>query len=195
MSGNESMTVRETYEGSDGKATTALYDRLTAFGTPGIIALNLFRAQKASERAKTYSRRYRGEAYQKKNWSLGLLVTALIEYAGMNRIVFGWKRDPNPPIGYPWVLYIDLPTGQVSFHAADRGVGPDYVGEWENVDTSANRIIGFVESVLGYPQGGLCPNTSDGIKSILTDYKMPKTAVDDDCYKDQLEAWKRKHGL
>jgi hypothetical protein len=39
------------YEGSDGKATIALYQQLSVLGPAGIVAVNLFRAQKCSARA------------------------------------------------------------------------------------------------------------------------------------------------
>jgi hypothetical protein len=49
---------------------------------------------------------------------------------------------------HQWVLYVDLPTGQVSFHTAARGVGPDYPGKWDGVrGTGAIRIIKWASSL------------------------------------------------
>ena len=47
------------------------------------------------------------------------------EHAAGLGIAWGWKQDPAT-INYPWVLYVDLPTGQVSYHSQFRGEGPDY---------------------------------------------------------------------
>jgi hypothetical protein len=50
----------------------------------------------------------------------------------------GIKIDPNEP---EWpVVYIDLPTGQVSWHM------PQYAGEWDNHDTPEkyHRIRSYI---------------------------------------------------
>jgi hypothetical protein len=73
------MMALEIYAGSDGEATKRLYAELEALGLVGVIAMNLFRACKASARAKVYrGGGYRGMAYDKKQWSIGQLVEALI---------------------------------------------------------------------------------------------------------------------
>src|ERR1700676_464322 len=59
-------TILSIYAGSNGDATKALYASLEKRGPVGLIALNLFRACKASERAKIYrGRSYKGAAYDK----------------------------------------------------------------------------------------------------------------------------------
>jgi len=188
------MTVREIYEGSDGNATKALYARLDEFGPIGFIAKNLFRACKASERAKLYSRRYKGDAYQKKQWSLGLLCDALAVHGPAAGIRYGWKIDPQPPVGYPWILYVDLPTGQVSFHSPTRGVGPDYPGEWSGKHTSKENIILWTAHLMGEAVGGLIPNTAQAPPPLVIESCAVRKNDEDD-YFAQLEAWKRKHGL
>lgn len=142
------MNALAIYNTSNGELTRNLYVTLEAIGPVGFIAMNLFRAQKASSRAKEYSRRFKGVAYDKKNWSMGLLCAALEQHGAALGIVFGWKQDPEQKF-YPWVLYVDLPTGQVSFHSATRGNGPDYLGEWDgSTNTSAGRIIRWVQGIL-----------------------------------------------
>ena len=89
------MTVHEIYIGSDGDATKALYERLATLGPAGVVALNLFRAVKCSTRAKKYSRRFKGEAYDRKNWSLANLCQELAKSADALGIVWGWKIDPE----------------------------------------------------------------------------------------------------
>jgi hypothetical protein len=47
------------------------------------------------------------------------------------------------------ILYVDLPTGQVSFHTGTRGEGPDYAGEWDGAKgTAAERVCRFVAGVF-----------------------------------------------
>ena len=140
------MNILAIYEGSDGAATTALYKRLHDLGATGQIALNLFRAHKCSGRAKEYrGRGFKGAAYDRKQWSManlcGLLATS--------ELGWGWKHDPSREF-HCWVLYVDLPTGQVSFHTSARGIGPDYPGEWDGIrEAGASRIIRWVEHLLG----------------------------------------------
>ena len=43
----------------------------------------------------------------------------------------------------------DLPTGQVSFHTAARGGGPEYAGDWDGVrDVAPMRIARWIAGVL-----------------------------------------------
>lgn len=65
---------------------------------------------------------------------------------------WGWKPDPNTK-GYPWVLYVDLPNGQCSFHSADRLQGPDYLGEWNPGDGSEKNILKFCDNVAEFYEG------------------------------------------
>lgn len=125
--------IKGVYTGSNGDETKALYAELEAMGPAGVIAMNLFRACKCSERAKTYRRgSYRGNAYDRKDWSLGLLAEALEKHAGSLNIIWGWGFDPRA-VNFEHVLYVDLPTGQVSFHCAYRKSGPDYASPWDGV--------------------------------------------------------------
>lgn len=146
------MNVYEIYAGSNGDATKALYAQLETKGVAGIVALNLFRAQKCSERAKGYRRgSHKREAYDRKNWSMKNLAAALYKHADDLNVTWGWKIDPAQSF-HRWVLYVDLPTGQVSFHTAERGVGPDYAGDWDKAMASCSRILKWVASVLAGEQ-------------------------------------------
>lgn len=136
----------EVYDGSNGDVTKAFYATLETAGPIGVVAVNLFRAQKASSRAKEYSRRFKGQTYDKKNWSMSNLVTTLMQHGEALGIRFGWKMDPKAAY-HQWVLYVDLPNGQVSFHAAERGKGPDYPGDWDGTGLSAQRIVTFTQGV------------------------------------------------
>lgn len=143
----EQHRVRMIYEGSDGEATQALYMELAGYGPIGTVAIHLFRAQKCSARAKLYSSgHYASLAYGRKQWSLDQLAALLTRDACGLR--FGWGTDPESP-RIPWVFYVDLPTGQVSFHAPVKGEGPLYPGVWDGaVDASTDRVIAYVDALL-----------------------------------------------
>lgn len=142
--------VMAIYRGSDGEATRELYRRLHARGVAGFVAVNVFRAVKCSERAKVYrGGGYRGAAYDRKQWSVENLAVALTAHAANLGISWGWREDPAQPY-HRWVLYVELPdVGQVSFHAAERGSGPDFPGEWDEVRGAApQRACVFAVRVL-----------------------------------------------
>lgn len=147
--GEHLIHVVKVYEGSNGDATRALYDRLTALGPAGVIATNLFRACKTSERAKGYRRSsHRGASYDVKQWAMGNLATALTEHAAALGITWGWANDPQQAY-HAIVLYVDLPTGQVSFHTNVRGVGPDYTKPWDGVrHVAPDRICRWCARLL-----------------------------------------------
>ena len=119
------LEISLVYNGSNGDATRALYAKLEKVGPLGVVALNLFRALKTSSRAKLYrGRGYKDAAYDTKTWSLDNLVRVLIAQDDLG-IGFGWGRDEKA-VGFENVLYVEIPTGQMSFHTERRGDGPDY---------------------------------------------------------------------
>lgn len=141
------MNPWRIYEGSDGEETRQLYNLLTAKGPIGIIALNLFRAQKCSARAKIYRRRmHSSSAYDRKEFSLRQLCTALAEHPQIG-FAWGWGEDKTQPV-YRAVLFVDLPTGQASFHAKTALTTKRYAGQWDGTGGTAARILHFVQSVL-----------------------------------------------
>jgi hypothetical protein len=147
------MKAFDVFAGSDGALTRAYYARLLERGNPGIVAMNLFCAQKCSTRAKKYHGGLPGKgsyskmAYERKNFSLQELCKALFEHGPEVGITFGWKKDPSQDFA-SWVLYVDLPNGQVSFHCTVRYEGPDYPGDWDEQRASEIRILAFCDSVF-----------------------------------------------
>jgi hypothetical protein len=142
------------YEGSDGEATRALYERLAQLGPRGEVALNLFRAHKNSARAKVYRGGIRGQgsyrrmAYDRKQWAMGNLVKILSEHAAACGISWGWGTDEVQEF-HRAVLYVDIPTGQVSFHTAHRGAGADYAGKWDGSRyEAAGRICRWIAELF-----------------------------------------------
>jgi len=143
--------ILAVYEGSNGDATKALYADLEKLGPAGIVAVNVFRASKTSGRAKVYrGSRYKGAAYDTKQWSIDNLVKALTEHGDLLRVCWGWKQDPRQEF-HKWVFYCDLPgmRGQISFHTSSRGDGPDYPGEWDGVrDVGPQRICRWIADLF-----------------------------------------------
>lgn len=141
------------YTGSNGEATKALYERVANLGPAGVVAVDLFRAAKASERAKVYrggnrQGSYRRQAYDKKQWCIDNLARVLSIHADAIGVTWGWAEDPAQEF-HRFVLYIDLPTGQVSFHTAPRGEGSDYSGKWDQIrGMGPTRICRWIVSLL-----------------------------------------------
>lgn len=150
------MKALEVYEGSDGELTKRYYAELEERGAWGVVAVNLFRAQKNSTLAKVYRGgvkgigSYRSMAYDRKQWAMQNLVHALLKHAASLGISWGWKHDPKA-FGPAEVLYIVLHTGQVSFHSPARLEGPDFDGNWDGQHKSAERILKFCDQVFHQP--------------------------------------------
>jgi hypothetical protein len=149
----ELIEIVAIYEGSDGDRTKALYERLMALGPAGVVAANVFRACKNSERAKKYRGgnargRYRDQAYERKSWAIDNLARTLERHAADLGIRWGWGIDAKQEY-HRDVLYVELPSGQVSFHTAPRGPGPDYSGQWDGVKGAGpSRACSYVRRVL-----------------------------------------------
>lgn len=142
------MNAAHIFSKNDGDKTKDLYARLQTLGPAGVVALNLFRACKRSGRAKEYrSGKWRSRAYDVKEWSLSNLCRELETHAQSLGIEWGWKIDPAQPV-HKWVLYVEIPTGQVSFHNEKRLHPRDYAGEWDGKPLSAERIVRWTQAVL-----------------------------------------------
>lgn len=139
------MLARTIFYQQNGDVTKAYYKTMSEKGYHGLLAVALFRAQKRSTAAKRYKRgRFARDTYDVKNWSLdqACMVLSSHEFG----FPWGGARDVHTP-GYPHVLYVDLPTGQCSFHSPERGKGPDYHGKWRPGAGSESNILEFCDSV------------------------------------------------
>jgi hypothetical protein len=157
--GDEVMRSKaySVYCGSNGVATRAYYRFLGSTGLPGRIAAQLMRCQKASSRAKQYRggttmASYRDLAYARKGECLKALCALLSE---QEEVAWGWNEDPETEIA-PHVLYVELPTGQVSFHSDQAFSDKRYAGEWDKQYLSEERILAFCAS---FEAVGSCPRT------------------------------------
>ena len=151
------LQIATVFDGSDAGATRSLYADLEAIGPAGKLSANLLRAQKASSRAKMYhGGSYRAMAYNRKQWAIGQVISTLKDHPELCNS-WGWKMDPSCFV--PWVFYMEIPPGQVSFHCYQRGEGPDFSGEWDGVKgVSPSRIVKYSALVLS----GQLPGTPPG---------------------------------
>lgn len=179
------MTALEVFTQSDGEVTKAYYAELKAIGPAGEFAMNLFRAQKTSTRAKRYRGRpgrgeptYRSMAYDVKAFSLKQLCLILSDHAASLGVTWGWGIDFAESFNRH-VLYIDLPGyGQVSFHSPERYSGPEYPGAWDGAHKSAERILAFCNEVhasMAKPKSTRTPD-DDGTITLRIDIALdPET--------------------
>lgn len=147
-------------------ATRKRNARLASTGY-GRLLIALREAQEASDRAKsraangcrrrdyyerdnsTYaranyrrSREARARDYEDKESAIQNAV-ALAPLCG---IIFGWGVSEEEM----YVVYFDLPPGQVSFHCTQRFEGPEYAGTWDGIrGVSGERIEAAIRLVLG----------------------------------------------
>jgi hypothetical protein len=85
---------------------------------------------------------------ERKQWAMNNLADILTKHAAECGLRWGWGNDPVQEY-HRAVLYVDLPTGQVSFHAQAPGKGPAYHGEWDGVrEQSATRIIQWIAQLF-----------------------------------------------
>lgn len=145
------MRACDVYTQMDGSVTTRYYKQIETRGPAGVLAMNLFRAQKCSARAKVYKqKKYTQAAYERKQWSVGELCGVLRRHGDALGIRYGWKEDPKTLLWgeISWVIYVELPTGQISFHCPRRGNGPDYERNWDQTRASMERILAFCDMVF-----------------------------------------------
>lgn len=149
------MRARQVFDGSEAAQTRKYLSELAAKGCEGAVAAMLFRAQKASTRAKQYRggqtgrdgiyRSNRDLAYKNKGQALEKLCDVLMTSWPVQK--WGWGSD-NTTVEAPHVLYVDISTGQVSFHSAERFAGPDYRGKWDGIrGVSVDRVIDFCDQI------------------------------------------------
>lgn len=144
-------TITSIYEGSNGEATKGLYSALGKLGPAGAVAMDAFRATKASARAKAYRGKFVAAAYDKKQWAMDNLCATLTTHAAALGIAWGWGVDTSRTGGDPFVnvLYIELPTGQISFHTRARGIGPDHTQPWDGARRlGPDRVCRFVHQLF-----------------------------------------------
>ena len=154
------VSASKVYHGSDGGVTRSFCCRLKKCGHVGQLAAALFMAQKYSSRAKTYQdgidlpdgrkASFTDLTYQKKNKHL----EALCRLLSTDSCGFAWGWGKNPRQRYAsYVLYVELPQGQVSFHSPTRIPGPEFPGVWDGQHANAERVIAFCDALMDWAMG------------------------------------------
>ena len=108
-------------------------------------------------------------AYDKKNWSIGQLADILCAEGEQFGLTFGWREDEHQEY-HKWVFYVDLPTGQCSFHIEKRGIGPDYTKPWRPDSASATAIISFCQKVFDHGENFI-PTATDELDYAIANAK------------------------
>jgi hypothetical protein len=101
---------------------------------------------------------YSEEAYRRKAKALKEVCDLLaIDACGFT---WGWRGDKEGS-RVPWILYIDLPKGQASFHSIERFQGPRYPGQWDLQSESVYSVLTFCDLLTGYdgPLKRFCPRS------------------------------------
>jgi len=91
------------------------------------------------------SRLARENDYEEKANSLEAAAEAALQCG----IAAGWHENDDRESPIPYILYFDLPVGQVSFHSKAKCGLPEYSGEWDRVrDVSGQRIERAIDEFL-----------------------------------------------
>lgn len=135
--------TEDVFKKRDGNATVALCVELSKRGLLGAAAVCLYQAQYSSARAKTYRRSSRSNSYERKNIAL----MRMPRWLSRADIAYGWGYDATS-INFEHVLYVELATGQCSFHSSERGDGPEFRGRWNPEVDSMTSVFRFCDQVL-----------------------------------------------
>jgi hypothetical protein len=130
----------------DDESLMVLALTLEGHGPTGEIASFMLRAQIYSDAAKSADTRSDAQdIYSRKNWAMQRLYFALKAHAASAGLEWGWGPDPDTRY-YPHVLYVDVPTGQISFHSPWGGQ-PQYTKSWDGSGDTRERIIAWAQTI------------------------------------------------
>lgn len=135
--------TEDVFRKRDGNLTVSLCVELAKRGLLGAAAVCLYQAQYSSARAKTYRRSSKRVSYERKNIAL----MRMPRWLSRADIAYGWGYDATSK-NYEHVLYVELATGQCSFHSSERGDGPEFSGKWDSQGNSLTSVFAFCDSVL-----------------------------------------------
>ena len=155
---NENLNrVSEAFSTSSPQLSRRLCQDLDSMGPMGQLASLLFKAEKASKQAKSYSgkepvsrRAYGDYSNDRMTKMLNEAIQLLDAHAKDMDVSWGWSEN-DVPGSPPWLLCIDLPTGLVTFGMEWRRLGSDYGLGAEDGCRNPDRIIGLCAGILdGY---------------------------------------------
>jgi hypothetical protein len=164
--------IRRAYYGSDGQLTLRACDALLQSGPNGELAVLLFKAMKASARAKKYHGKhketgtsYRQLSYDRKGQALQRLCDYLVACEA-DAECWGWGMDRNTDGPHKHVLYVWTDYGQCSFHSAARYKGPNFRGKWISGVGSEETILRYCELILKDATEELEPDVASHMDAI-----------------------------
>lgn len=141
---NTELSAWHAFFQSNASRTRKFLGHLSRCGDAGKLAAALFRAQKASTRAKAYRSKHKSFAYDRKGELLEDICNLLSKET--NSIPWGWGIDEGGY--YHDVLYVDLPVGQASFHSTKRFAGPNYQSGWDQTQSTEDNVLAYCELVI-----------------------------------------------
>lgn len=149
------MNAQAAYEATDYSETRSYLRALANAGRLGRIAAALFAAMRASTDAKTERRLAKGDplaeitvsraGYARKRLAMQKVCELLAHNAA--GLAWGWGNDRRQA-DCPFVLFVDLPQGQVSFHTPEKLMGPEYAGRWDRACQNRERVLAFCDALL-----------------------------------------------
>lgn len=148
------MKAIEAFNSRDPAVTVSFQNSLLGRGVRGQLAFGVFRAQKRSTVAKGQrKRKFRREAYDGKQEALVYVDRLLTANDGLVDD-WGWAKDSQQNY-HDQVLYVDLPTGQCSFHSDHSSSAKAYGGKWDRSVESKDSILAYCDEVLTLPEIGM----------------------------------------
>lgn len=152
------MKSIEAFESRNPSVTVAFQSSLLSRGVAGQLAFGVFRAQKRSTVAKGQRRgKYRRGCYDGKNEALKYVDSLMQIHARNLGLTWGWGIDRSQEY-HSSVLYVDLPTGQCSFHSESSVSTTVYRGNWDRKSNSRDAILAYCDEVLLLPVVNLGPS-------------------------------------
>ena len=150
----ETIRVVKAFYGYDAMAIQDVKARLKAGGLKGELADLLFEAERTDLNAGvcrttpacSWTSRHRRK-WDRWIRALKALVSFLDRSASQLGIHWGWQEHENQT-GPFWVVFIDLPTGQVFYSAPERLTDHQYEGSMEWSESNEIPIFEFCEEIL-----------------------------------------------
>jgi hypothetical protein len=90
---------------------------------------------------------------------------------------YGWKQDPAHTGAYPWVMYVDSPVGQISFHSRspDTSINPEISKAAEDVSREKRAMFSQIDS-RQFPDLKVSPLAAESLSA--KNFQPGSTAAD-----------------
>jgi hypothetical protein len=90
---------------------------------------------------------------------------------------YGWKQDPAHTGAYPWVMYVDSPVGQISFHSRspDTSINPEISKAAEDVSREKQAMFSQIDA-RQFPDLKVSPLAAESLST--KNFQPGSTAAD-----------------